>query len=143
MARSKTLMFLTFVMAFMILQPLTVVGKTSSSDVAKEMEEAWETFKSYVIDQKNDAVKHGNEMLDKADDEIEKLEKKASNAAGDAKVQYEKEVTKLKKKRAEAAVKLDELENSSEDAWDSTKDGFTKAYKDLQEAYDEAVDKFE
>lgn len=48
----------------------------------------------------------------------------------------------LKKKRAQAAVKLDNLENSSADAWDSTKDGFADAYKDLHDAYKEAVGKF-
>ena len=116
MARSKTLTLVTFVMVFMILQPLTVISKTSSSDVTKEMGEAWVTFKSYVIGQKNDAVKYGNDMLDKADAGLDKLETKASKASGDAKIQYEKEIAKLKKKRAEAAVKLDELEKSSEDA---------------------------
>jgi hypothetical protein len=112
------------------------------ASISKEMGEAWETFKSYVVDQKNDAVKHGNEMLEKADAEIEVLEGKAAKASGDAKAQYEKEIKNLKKKRAQAAVKLDDLENSSADAWDSTKDGFADAYKDLHDAYKEAVGKF-
>ena len=142
MVRSTTLLLVIGVMFFMISQPMAVFGKTSSSDVSKEMGEAWETFKSYVVDQKNDAVKHGNEMLEKADAEIEVLEGKAAKASGDAKAQYEKEIKNLKKKRAQAAVKLDDLENSSADAWDSTKDGFADAYKDLHDAYKEAVGKF-
>ena len=142
MVRSTTLMIVIGVVFFMIAQPMAVFGKTSSSDVSKEMGEAWETFTSYVVYQKNDAVKHGNEMLKKTDAEIEVLEGKASKASGDAKAQYDKEIKNLKKKRAEAAVKLDKLENSSADAWDSTKDGFADAYKDLHDAYNEAVGKF-
>jgi peptidoglycan hydrolase CwlO-like protein len=143
MIRSMTLMFVIVTMFFLISQPMPVVGKTSSSDVSKEMGEAWETFKSYVVDQKNDAVKHGNEMLKDADAEIERLEGKAAKASDDAKAQYEKEIKNLKEKRAAAAAKLDELQNSSADAWDSTKEGFAEAYKDLHDAYNEAVGKFE
>jgi peptidoglycan hydrolase CwlO-like protein len=142
MVRSTRLMFIMGVLFFIISQPLSVVGKTSSSDVSKEMGEAWETFKSYVVDQKSDAVQYGKEMLKKADAEIEKLEGEAAKASGDAKVKYEKEIKNLKTKRANAAEQLDQLENSSADAWDSTKDGFADAYKDLHDAYTEAVDSF-
>jgi F0F1-type ATP synthase membrane subunit b/b' len=105
MARSTTLLLVIGVMFFMISQPLPAVGKTSSSDVSKEMGEAWETFKSYVVDQKHDAVKHGNEMLEKADAEIEVLEGKASKASGDAKAQYEKEIKNLKKEACSSSSK--------------------------------------
>ena len=143
MARSVMLIFVLGTIFLLALQPMTVIGKTSSSDVSKEMEEAWETFKSYVVDQKNDAVKHGNDMLKKADTKIEELESKTSKASGDAKVQYQKEIKNLKLKRAAAAEKLDDLQNSSAEAWDSTKEGFSKAYKDLHDAYKEAASKFE
>ena len=143
MVRSTTLLLVIGLMIFMISQPMAVFGETSSSDVSKEMGEAWETFKSYIVDQKNDALKHGNEMIEKADAEIEVLEGEAAKASGDAKAQYEKEIKNLKKKRAQAAIKLDDLENSSADAWDSTKDGFADAYRDLHDAYNEATAKFD
>ena len=143
MKRSMILTLVTCAMVLLISHPTVVVGKTTSSDVSKEMEEAWEVFKSYVVDQKNDALKHGDELLKKADAKIGELEDKAAEASGEAKAQYEKEIKHLKKKRTEAAEKLDALENSSADAWESTKDGFSKAYKDLYDAYKEAVGKFD
>jgi hypothetical protein len=76
-------MLVIVAMFLMLSQSMPVVGKTSSSDVSKEMDEAWEAFKSYVVDQKNDAVKHGNEILNKADAKIEELEGKAAKASGD------------------------------------------------------------
>jgi len=44
MARSTTLMLVIVAMFLMLSQSMPVVGKTSSSDVSKEMEEAWEAF---------------------------------------------------------------------------------------------------
>jgi len=70
------------------------------------------------------------------------MESKADKASDDTKAQYQQEIKDLKKKLANAAKKLDELEKSSEDTWDSTKDGFAEAYKDLYDAYHEAVKKF-
>jgi uncharacterized protein YukE len=143
MVKSTTLMIVIGAAVFMIAQPMTIFGKTSSSDVSKEMGEAWETFKSYVVEQKNDAVKHGNEMLEEADAKIDELEGKAVKASGDAKAQYEKEIKTLKKKRSDAADKLDELGSASADAWDSTKNGFAEVYQALYDAYREAMAKFD
>lgn len=126
----------------MFTHPAPLLSKTTSEDVSKQTKEAWEAFKAYMIDQKDDAVEHGEEALDKADAKIEELEGKAAKASGDAKVQYRKEIEKLKKMRANAAQKLDELKKSSADAWDDSKQGFTEAYEDLHKAYNDAVKNF-
>jgi len=120
--------------------PAPLIG-TSSESVHKEMHEAWEAFKAYVVDQKHKAIVHGKDLLQKADARIEELEGKADKASGEIKTQYHKEIKVLKEKRANAGKKLDELENSSPDGWESAKEGFTQAYKDLYDAYKEAVEK--
>ena len=142
MVRSSIFVLAIVVMFLTFLQPMPVIGKTTSSEVSKKTEEAWETFKAYVVDQKDEAVADGNKLLKKADAKIEELEADAAQASGDAKVEYEKSIKKLKEMRSDAAKKLDDLENSSADAWDSSKDGFAKAYKDLHDAYKEAAGKF-
>lgn len=81
-------MFLTF------LQPMPVIGKTTSPEVSKKTEEAWETFKAYMVDQKDEAVADGNKLLKKADAKIEELEGDAAKASGDAKVEYDKSIKK-------------------------------------------------
>jgi len=40
------------------------------------------------------------------------------------------------------AEKLDELEDSSGEAWEWSKEGFAKAYQDLSDACKEAASKF-
>jgi len=115
------------------------IGQATSSDVSKE---AWETFKAYMAHQKDEAIADGKSLLKKADVKIQELEDDAAKAFGDAKVEYQKTINKLKEMRSHAAKKLDELGNSSADAWDSTKEGFVEAYEDLHDTYKEAVGKF-
>ena len=49
----------------------------------------------------------------------------------------------VSKEMEKAADKLDAVKNSSGDAWESTKDGFAKAYRDLYDAHKDTVGKFE
>ena len=136
---------LLLVTALLISVPLAgpALGDTTSEDLARETKEAYEAFKAYMIDKKNDAVAHGKELLKKTDAEIDKLQAKADQATGDAKVAYQKEIENLKEKRAVAAKKLDELGDASADSWDDAKEGFTEAYQALYDAYKEAVANFE
>jgi len=130
--------------ALLIALPLAgpALGETTSEDLAKETKEAFEAFKAYLIDKKNDAVAHGKDLLEKTDAEIEKLQAKADEASGDAKAAYEKQIDNLKEKRAVAAKKLDELGDASADSWNDAKKGFTEAYQALYDAYKEAVANF-
>jgi hypothetical protein len=142
MVRSTVFILVIGAMFFMFVQLNPAIGQTTSSEVSKEAKEAWETFKAYMAHQKDEAVAEGKILLKKADAKIQEMEGDAAKASGDAKVEYEKTIKNLKEMRAHAAKKLDDLGNSSGDAWDATKDGFVEAYKDLYDAYKEAVSKF-
>ena len=142
MARPTILILVVGAIFLMFVQPTPLFSKTTSTEVSEKAKETWETFKAYVIDQKDDAVEHGKEILKEADAKIEKLEGKAAKASGDAKAQYQEEIKNLKKMRADAAKKLDDLHKSSAGAWDSAKQGFTNACEDLHKACDDAAEKF-
>lgn len=141
MVRPAMIMFLIGAMLSMFAQPTPVTGKATSADISEQVDEAWQTFKSYMVQQKNEAVVDGKKLLKKADAKIQELEGKSSKASGDAKAEYDASVKKLKEMRAEAAKKLGDLGNASANAWDSAKDGFARAYKDLCDAYKEAAEK--
>lgn len=119
-----------------------VTGHSTAENLHKETQEAWEAFKSYMAEQQHKAVAHGKDLLIKTDAEIDKLEDKAAKASGETKTTYDEEVKKLRQKRAKAAEKLDDLENATAEGWDATKEGFVNAYRDLYDAYREAVEKF-
>ena len=141
---TRTTIITALIVTLLVAIPLTgpALGETTSEDLAKETKEAFEAFKAYMIDKKNDALAHGKVLLDKTDSEIDKLQAEADEASGDAKVAYEEEIENLKAKRAVAAKKLDELGDASADSWDDAKAGFTEAYKALYDAYKEAVANF-
>ncbi len=141
---TRTTIITALIVTLLVAIPLTgpALGETTSEDLAKETKEAFEAFKAYMIDKKNDALAHGKVLLDKTDAEIDKLQAEADEASGDAKVAYEEEIENLKAKRAVAAKKLDELGDASADSWDDAKEGFTEAYKALYDAYKEAVANF-
>ena len=143
MVRSTIFVLLIGAMISMFAHPTLVIGKTTSTDVSEKAHNAWETFKAYIVEQKHEAVEHGKELLKKADAKIEEMESNAAKASGDTKAEYQKSIKKLKKMRANASKKLDKLEKSSASTWDSAKDGFAEAYKDLYDAYKEATEKFE
>ena len=135
---------LLLIAALVIAIPLSgpAIGETTSDELAKESKEAFEAFKAYMVEKKNDAIEHGKVLLDKTDTEIDVLQAKAEEASGDTKAAYQKEIDNLKHKREVAAKKLDELEDASADSWDDAKNGFTEAYKALYDAYREAVANF-
>jgi uncharacterized protein YukE len=140
----RAIILLAVIAALVIAIPLSgpTIGQTTSDELAKETKEAMEAFKAYMVEKKNDAVAHGKDLLKKTDAEIDKMQAKADEASGDAKVAYQKEIEDLKQKREVAAKKLGELGDASSDSWDDAKEGFTEAYKALYDAYKEAVANF-
>jgi hypothetical protein len=101
----------------------------------------WDRIKSYTIEKKNEAVAYGRKLVRQTDREIKELDRKASQASGEAKAQFRSDMKELKAKRKEASKKLDEMGKATSAAWDEARNGFADAWKDLQDSYDKAVKK--
>lgn len=127
--------------AVLAFAPTLALAETTTKDVSKKTAEAWDTVKSYTADKKTDAVAYGRKLVRETDAKISALEREAAKASGEIKAQRDKDIKELKTKRAQAAKKLDEMGKATASAWDSAKDGFADAYRDLHLAYDKAVAK--
>jgi hypothetical protein len=103
--------------------------------------DTWDNIKSYSVEKKNEAVAYGRKLVRQTDREIKDLDRKASKASDEAKVQFKSDMQELKVKRKQASRKLDEMGKATGEAWDEAKNGFADAYKDLQDSYDKAVKK--
>jgi len=121
--------------------PPLALAQTTTKDVSKKAGEAWDAVKAYTVDKKKDAVAYGRKLVRETDAKIDALEREAAKASGEVKAQRDRDIKELKAKRAQAAKKLDEMGKATASAWDSAKDGFADAYKDLHQAYDKAVKK--
>jgi hypothetical protein len=135
-------LFAAAALALALPQPPPAVGQTTGKDVSKKAADAWDTVKAYTVEKKNEAVAYSKKLVSESDTKIKQLEAKASKASGDTKVEYDKVVKDLKAKRLQASKKLDEMGKATGAAWDSAKEGFADAYKDLHEAYEKAAAKF-
>lgn len=74
--------------------------------------------------------------------DIAKLKAKADEEAADAQITMRKQFEALEHGIDEAQVKLAELAEASEEAWDSIKAGVESAWGSLKSAVSDAVSKF-
>ena len=117
------------------------LAQPAPKDMSQKAEDSWESLKSYTVEKKKEAMATGRKVMRDLDREIKKVEGVASKASGDAKAQMQKEIKALKAQRAEASKKLDAMGKATAEAWDSTKEGFVKAARDLKEATQKAAAK--
>jgi len=75
--------------------------------------------------------------LDEWNAEIEELEAKARKQKAQATADYHARIAELKDKRDEAAKKLKEVQNASDDAWEELKTGAERIWDDVKQTYEE------
>jgi len=114
---------------------------TSIKEVKKEVQDLVQALENYTVVQREEAVESTKTALDKLDKEIDSLETKIDNDWDKMnKAAREKSRSNLKalhKQRTEVAEWYGRLENSSADAWEDMKKGFSDSYKNLQDAWNE------
>jgi uncharacterized coiled-coil DUF342 family protein len=72
--------------------------------------------------------------LDEWNAEIDKLKAKADNAEAEFRIEYEKEIENLRKRRKEAEIKLTEVRQAGEGAWEDLKSGVQNAWDSMEKA---------
>lgn len=81
------------------------------------------------------------DKLDLLDAKISVMEAKTDKTKAEAKAEINNKINDLKVKRLEAQKKLDEIRNSSDEAWESLKEGIENAYEDLNKFVTSAASK--
>jgi chromosome segregation ATPase len=81
-------------------------------------------------------------QLDEWDAEIKKLNAKAAKAQADAKLEYHEQIDRIRLQQQEARAKMDELRQSSEDAWEDLVAGMERAWDSLGKAVRSAMSRF-
>ena len=82
-------------------------------------------------------------QLDKLNAQIDELKAKSKQVKADAQIEYQDKIAQLSAKRDVAQVKLQELQESSEEAWTEMQQGFEKAWTELNTAWKSALNKFQ
>jgi hypothetical protein len=80
--------------------------------------------------------------LDEWDADIDELEAQAQKTKAELKFELEDQITSLKVKRDIAKLKLSEIMDASEEAWEDFKTGAEDAWSDLKSAMEKAKSHF-
>jgi hypothetical protein len=136
-------LFALAVIALVACDNASAPGKVTGKEVRDSFGEAARTTNAYVSQTRDEVVATGKTKIARADAELATLRAKASGAASDAKAGIDASIAKLEKERAEAAAKLDELQNATGDAWKDMTAGLDRALDELGDAGKEAKRRFD
>ena len=124
----------------------TSVDKTSIKEVKKETQDLLHALKSYTVEQREEAIRKTKMALDKLDKRIDSLQTHIDdNWERMDKATREKARASLKalrKERTKVAEWYGSLKNSTGEAWEHMKKGFSNAYKSLNDAWEKTVKEF-
>lgn len=80
-------------------------------------------------------------QLDEWEADLNKLKAKASGASADAKLEMNQHIENMQAKIDEGKAKLSELAETSDDAWESIKEGVESTWESLKSGFHDAVSK--
>ena len=81
-------------------------------------------------------------QLEEWEAEVDRFKAKASGASANVQLELNKEINALKGKIEQGKIKLAEIADASEDAWESIKEGVDSAWDSLKAAVSDAKAKF-
>lgn len=81
-------------------------------------------------------------QIEKIQSQIDELKVKASLAKADAKDAYQEQIDTLNSKYSIATSKLEQLKDSSGNAWEEMKTGLERAWGELQDSFNKASTHF-
>lgn len=114
----------------------------TSEDVKKETEEAYQTAVEYTAQQKEEIQAEMRRKLDDYKQKIEQLRAETETLSAEAKAEVKRRLEELRTKQQAAEQKLSQLKSSSGKAWNDIKQGLDRAVDDLEQAYKNARSQF-
>jgi hypothetical protein len=121
-------------------------GKTTSREVRREVPDAAEAIKNYSADKRDEAAKKAKTSLDALDVRIAAMEaridKNWDRMDAAAREQARSTLDALRKQRVQVAEWYGGLKNSTADAWERMKTGFSDSYKSLRHTWEKADRKY-
>lgn len=116
--------------------------KTSAKAVRHEVADAAEAIKQYGADKRDEAAKKAQAALDALDARIEAMEARIDRNWDKmdkaAREQARSRLKALREERVEVAEWYGGLKNSTAEAWDQMKAGFSGAYTSLRRTWEKA-----
>lgn len=120
--------------------------EATAKEVKKEMQDLLEVLKTYTVEQRDEAVEKTQKALDKLDKRIDalqvRIDKNWNTMTNTAREEARANMKALRKQRTQVAEWYGSMKNSSASAWEKMKQGFSDAYKKLEEAWEKSEKEF-
>ena len=121
--------------------------EASIEEVKKETAELLQTIKSYGAAQRDEAIEEIEIAITRLDERIDKLQARIDNEwdgmAQPAREQARASLRALQNQRIRLAEWYGNLKGSSSGAWNEIKQGFSRAYSDINKAWERALKEFD
>jgi chromosome segregation ATPase len=119
----------------------------TAQDVKKETKELINTLQQYTVAQRDQAVKEADQALKKLDGRIDALESRVDNnwdkMTQAARQKARASLKALRQQRNELAEWYGSFKNSSADAWEQMKKGFSDAYQAISDSWEKAKSEYD
>jgi chromosome segregation ATPase len=119
----------------------TADDQISLADVKKQTQELLHSLKAYTADQRDEAVQKTKAALDDLDERIDALEARIHSRWDrmdeGAREKARANLKALRERRRQVAAWYDKLKSSSAEAWEDVKQGFSDAYRALDDLWEE------
>ena len=116
--------------------------KTTAKEVGQEVADAAEAIRNYTADKREEAARKAKAALDALDARIEAMEaqidKNWEKMDKAARERARNTLNELRKQRVQVAEWYGGLKNSTANAWEHMKKGFSDAYKSLRQSWEKA-----
>lgn len=116
------------------------------AELKKESRDLLQALKSYSVEQRDEAITESRAVLDDLDKRIDTLERRLrenwNSMSEQARRKTGDKLRALRRERTRVAEWYGSLKNSSGEAWEHMKQGFSEAYRDLYEAWQRSEDAF-
>lgn len=124
----------------------TSTDNTSIAEVKKETTELLQALRVYTVEQREEAIRKTKAALDKLDKRIDSLQahidRNWEQMDSAARNKARSNLDALRKERAQVTEWYGGLKNSTSDAWEHMKKGFSKAYSALNDAWEKSATEF-
>jgi len=95
------------------------------------------------MEEKSNYQKKVESQLNDWKADLDALKEKAKGASADLQAEYNEKIKELEPKIAEGKVKLAELADAADDAWEDVKDGAESIWGQLKSTFKDVKDRFD
>lgn len=118
----------------------------TAQDVEKETKELINTLQQYSVEQRDQAVKEVDQALKNLDRQIDEMESRIDNnwdkMSQAARQEARANLKTLRQQRIELAEQYGSFKNSSINAWEQMKKGFSNAYQAMSDSWEKALEQY-